>query len=316
MKYFLMVLISLLLASLSFAQQFPVTIEHKFGTTVIEARPERIASVDFNGADNLLALGIQPVTIRYWYGDFERAVWPWAAELLEGTPEILRGELNVEQIARAEPDVIIAIWSGITPEEYEQLSLIAPVVAVPEGVGDYALPWDELARLAGRATGREDLAEAQVAAVRAELEAIATRNPEWAGQTASVAYYFGETPGVYTREDIRPQLLAVMGLTTPEAITEVAELGQFAIDVSQERLDLVEADVLIWLADDNRERIENLALRPSLTAFQEGREVFADNLLVGAFSHGSLLSLPYALTRLEPMIAAAIDGDPATTVPE
>jgi iron complex transport system substrate-binding protein len=51
-----------------------------------------------------------------------------------------------------------------------------------------------------------------------------------------------------------------------------------------------------------------------LSAVAEGREIFADDLLVGAFSHGSLLSLPYALERLEPMITAAIDGDPETVV--
>lgn len=64
------------------------------------------------------------------------------------TPQVLRGDLNFEQIARSEPDVIIVPWSGIDQDEYKQLSWIVPVV-VPEGTGDYAMPWDGRALLIG-----------------------------------------------------------------------------------------------------------------------------------------------------------------------
>ncbi|RYH01683.1 iron-siderophore ABC transporter substrate-binding protein [Salipiger sp. IMCC34102] len=301
------------------AQDFPLTLENKFGTTVIEEAPERVASLDFNGADNLLALGVQPVAIRYWYGDYENAVWPWADDRLKTTPAILRGDLNFEQIAAAEPDVIIALWSGITEQEYERLSLIAPVVAVPEGVGDYSLPWDELALIAGEAVGRLDEAEAQVAEIEAEMAAISDRNPGWEGKTASVAYYWNDNPGVYTGADIRPLLLSNLGLSTPDAVDALVGDNQFAVTFSEEELDIIDADVLVWVTDGSdgqRSRIEELALRPALTAHREGREIFTDALLTGAFSHGSLLSIPYALGELEPRIAAAIDGDPATEVPD
>jgi ABC-type Fe3+-hydroxamate transport system substrate-binding protein len=43
---------------------FPVTIEHKYGETTIEAAPERVVSVGFADQDPLLALGIVPVAIR------------------------------------------------------------------------------------------------------------------------------------------------------------------------------------------------------------------------------------------------------------
>ena len=51
---------------------------------------------------------------------------------------------------------------------------------------------------------------------------------------------------------------------------------------------------------------------------QEGREVFVDSFnstLGGATSFVTVLSLPYLLDGLTPMLAAAIDGDSATTVP-
>lgn len=51
---------------------------------------------------------------------------------------------------------------------------------------------------------------------------------------------------------------------------------------------------------------------------KEGREVFiADPGDYGrAFSFVSLLSIPYVLERFVPQLVAALDGDPATKVPE
>lgn len=302
------------------AQNFPLTLEHKFGTTVIEEKPERVASLDYAGADDLLALGVQPVTIRYWYGDYPRAVWPWAEPLLEGTPPILKGDLNFERIASAEPDVIIALWSGITEADYEKLSLIAPVVAVPEGVGDYALPWDERALLAGRAIGREDEAIDRVEAIRARLAEIAATHPEWRRKTAAIAHASTRDGNVnaYTSEDVRPQLIEQMGLVTPEAIDALRGegAGAFYVTLSPEDLSPIDADVLIWLTYGDWDNVLGLTARPVLDATRDGREVFVGSEIGGAFSHASLLSLPYAIDRLVPMLEAALDGDPDTHADE
>jgi iron complex transport system substrate-binding protein len=319
MKTLFFTMFAALIGTTTLAQEYPLTIEHKFGTTVINAAPERVASLDYNGADNLLALGVQPIAIRYWYGDHPQAVWPWASDFLTTTPEILRGELDFEQVAATEPDVIVAIWSGITESEYEQLSKIAPVVAVPEGVGDYALPWDDLALIAGNAVGKYDEAVALVDGLRADMAAIAARHPAWDGMTAAVATYWNDLPGVYAGDDIRPLLLSSFGFVTPDAVNELVGEGNFTGNFSQEELGIIDSDLLIWTSDGTaelRNRIESLVLRPSLQAFIEGREVFADYTLTSAFSHASLLSLPFALEQLEPKIAAAVDGDPATKVPD
>ncbi len=309
---------ALLLATVALpaqAQDFPLTIETRFGPAVIEARPERVASLDYNGADNLLALGIQPVTIRDWYGDHPRALWPWADPLLTETPTILRGALDFEAVAAAGPDVIIALWSGITDEEHARLSLIAPVVAVPEGVGDYALPWQEQVAIMARAVGREAEAAAQIAAVNDRLAAVAAANPDWQGKSASVAFVWEpDSPGAYTSSDIRPQLLADLGFVTPPAVDALATgANAFAVTMSPEDMSAIDGDLIVWVTtDDAYPHVLSLAARPYLTAVQEGREVFTDTDLGSAFSHATLLSLPYAIERLVPMIEAALDGDPET----
>ena len=298
--------------TIAMAQSFPLTIEHKFGTSTIEKMPERVASIDYAGADDLLALGIQPVTIRYWYGDYDSVVWPWAAPLLTTEPTILRGDLDFEALAAAQPDVIIGLWSGITAKDYERLSLIAPVVAVPEGVGDYALPWDERALIAARAVGKAELGQQKVQSIRDQLAQVKNAHPEWHNKTVAVATAWDGTPGVYASNDIRPLLLSNMGLSTPQKIDDVVG-DAFWTELSPEALSPLDVDVLIWLSSTGDfEPIMNLVARPFMNVAKEGREVFLGKEVTGAFSHASLLSLPYTIDRLEAAIEAALDGDPAT----
>ncbi len=311
MNRYITYVLPLLLAQPVTAQDYPLTISTKFGDTVIPATPQRVASLDFSGADDLLALGVQPVAVRYWYGTFGGPLWPWAADRLTGTPEILRGDIDYEAVAASDPDVIIGLWSGMTADDYAQLSRIAPVVAVPAGVGDFALPWDQRALIAGRAVGKEVVAQELVDATQTRLADIKVAHPDWNGLTATVGYAFSGTPGAYTAADIRARLLAQMGFTTPQAITQ-AQTGAdaFAVTLGEESLQILDADLLVWLAPDGDfSQIDALVTRPFLSAAQNGHEILAGELLAGALSHASLLSLPYALDLLVPAIDAALTGE-------
>lgn len=59
------------------AQHFPVTIEHKFGSTTLEEKPTHVVSLGYTEQDALFALGIKPVTVRYFFGDETSAMFPW-----------------------------------------------------------------------------------------------------------------------------------------------------------------------------------------------------------------------------------------------
>lgn len=313
----LFISMAMLLGTQVTADDFPRVFHHKFGDTVILEKPKRVATVDFAGADDVLALGVQPVVIRHWYGSFEGALWPWAAPHLSASPEILRGEIDYEQIARAEPDVILALWSGITTGDYEQLSRIAPVVATPKGVGDFELPWDRRALIAGRAIGRTDEVRTQVAAIEARLAAIAAAHPDWHGKTASAAFASFGSPGVYTARDIRVRILAQMSLAQPPALIAAgARNTSFALTLSEEVLNLIDGDVILWMsATGDFSAIDALLTRPFLDAAIEGREVLAGEIVTGALSHASLLSLPFALDALVPAIEDALAGRGPVVLP-
>ncbi|MCD7058676.1 ABC transporter substrate-binding protein [Pelagibacterium xiamenense] len=297
------------------AQDFPLTIEHKFGTTVIEEQPERVATVDGNGADNILALGIQPVTIENWYGDYENGLWPWASPLLTSEPVMLeRGDLNFELIAAAQPDVILSLYNALTPEEYEKLSLIAPVVPVPEGRGDWSLTWEERAHFTGLATGKLTEADAQIDAINARAEEIAAAHPEWAGKTALIAWISRDGQlGLYSSHDARQQLLIQLGFQTPDAVDALDAAGTASVNLSEEAIDLMNVDLLVWIdGDGDVSPIIDLPVRRFIEPHLNGQEVVFTKEVTGAFSYGSLLSMPYALDRLETAIEAALDGDPET----
>lgn len=298
-------------------QDFPLSIETRFGTTVIEDQPERVATVDYAGADNILALGLQPLTARAWFGPFETALWPWAQARATKMPSVLSGALNYEQIAATDPDVILALRSGITADDYAKLSLIAPVVAVPPGRGDYDLDWEEQALLAARALGRTDEARTQIDEIKSAIAHMAQDHPDWAGKTFAMMTYWNGAVGLYAATDSTVQFISSLGLAVHPKVAELSSPGQFYIEISEEILPELDADIVFWYAAPDSTEIAGLKARAAMRAPAEGREVFLslESLTNGAISHGSLLSLPEALKRLPPKIDAALDGDPETTVP-
>ena len=90
-----------------------------------------------------LALGVVPVGMAEAnFGDDDGdGVLPWVEEKLDElgaeTPVLFdeTDGIDFEAVADTEPDVILAAYSGLTQEDYDTLSEIAPVVAYPRRRG-------------------------------------------------------------------------------------------------------------------------------------------------------------------------------------
>ncbi|QUS37045.1 iron-siderophore ABC transporter substrate-binding protein [Falsirhodobacter algicola] len=287
-----------------------------YGDTVLKEPGRRVVSAGFNTQDPLLALGVVPVGIRDWFGDQPYGVWPWAQPLLgDATPEVMRGEVSVEAIAGLAPDLIIASGSGLSQAEFALLSRVAPVVMQEPQYSTYGMPWDAETRMIGRAVGREDAAEAAVSALQDRFAAIRDRHPDWAGRTAVMAWQDGGQTGAYLGNDVRAQFLAELGFQPTPAL-RAREGGDFYTTLSPEDLSPLDADLIVWISSAWRAGdVAGLAMRQTLKAVQEGREIFADDLRAGALSFGSVLSMPYALDWIEGEIVLALDGRPETVVP-
>ncbi len=303
------------LPALAAAQDFPQVFDGLYGPTTVTQAPQRVVSLGYVGHDDLLALGVVPVGLRYWYGPYPQAVWPWAEPALGGSsPAVLRGELSFERIAMLEPDLIHAVSSGISAQEFRMLSRIAPTITAEPEYGAYNTPWDVLALGIGRATGREAEAQDQIESIRARFAAIRAAHPEWAGMSAVAATYSGGTPAVFLPGDARADVLVNLGFAVPPALAP--HIGEsFYLELSPEDLAPMDADLILWVTGTpDAAQVKAMALRPGLKAPATGAEIWADELMAGALGHATLLSLPWVLDRLPAEIAAAADRDPATKV--
>jgi iron complex transport system substrate-binding protein len=302
------------------ASAYPVTIEHKYGSTTINEFPERIVLVGLTEQDALLALGVVPVATREWYGERPGAIFEWAQDLLGDAevPVVLPAvELNFEQIAGLNPDLIVGLYAGITQEEYETLSKIAPVVAQPAAYVDYGIPWQEVTRTIGLIVGKSAEAEALIADVDAKFAEARTAHPEFEGASGVVASTWGYPDNYYAyhSQDPRNRLLTSLGFVIPIEIDELAE-DTYGATISRERLDIVDVDALVWIAFSAEEVATNKndELYKKLNAAAEGRDIFLTetDALYDAMNFNTVLSLPFVLDGLVPQLAAAVDGDPAT----
>ena len=143
------------------ASAFPLTINHALGTTTIDKLPERVATVGWGNQEVPLALGVVPVGMSKvaWGDDDGDGVLPWVEaklqELGAQTPALFdeTDGIPYEAIAATSPDVILAAYSGLTQEEYDTLSKIAPVVAYPQVA--WATSLEDMVALDAQALGLE-----------------------------------------------------------------------------------------------------------------------------------------------------------------
>ena len=163
-----------------------MTIEHALGSTTVPAEPARVVCLGWGSQDALWALGVQPVGVpEVTYGGLDDGTYPWweghfDAATTQFLPNPTSGEVPFEQIAALAPDLILAVYSGITAEDWSTLQEIAPTVAYPDQ--PWLTSWQDQATLVGRAVGRSEQAQALVADTEDDLAARAAEHPALAGQ--------------------------------------------------------------------------------------------------------------------------------------
>ncbi|HMQ31574.1 MAG TPA: iron-siderophore ABC transporter substrate-binding protein [Chloroflexaceae bacterium] len=305
---------------------FPVTIAHKFGETSIPAAPERVVALGYTDQDPILALGVVPVAVRYYFGDSEDQVWPWAEGALDGaSPQVLNipfGELNAETIAALQPDLIVAVSSGITDADYATLAQIAPTLAQSADYVDFGVPWQEQTRVIGRALGREARAEELVAATEARFAELRAAHPAFAGATAAIAAPAADGQFFFSGpEHERQRVLSALGFTLPEELAASAG-DSFYGTISGERLDLLDTDVLLVTASPSeRAALEANPIFQQLGVVKAGRVIYLDTSGISddrvgpALVYSSVLSLPVVFDELVPRLASALETARAAARP-
>ncbi|ASR38865.1 iron ABC transporter substrate-binding protein [Prauserella marina] len=290
---------------------FPVTIEHKYGSTVIEHKPERVITLGLSDQDAVLALGVKPVGVVDWFKERPYGKWPWTKEKWGNTEPAIVGErddYNMERIGELGPDLIIAQYSGMTKQQYDTLSELAPVVAQPKGYPDYAAPWQDMARPIGKALGQEAEMNELIDEMDQRYAEVREQHPQFAEQTLIVADSF--EPGVFsafTAADPKAIFFKELGFRLDGKIDELAEEGANTVELSAEQLSTLDTDRLVWVTSSKEanDRIRAESLYQKLKVHQEGRDLFVpyENPDIGAaFSFNTVLSIPYAIDEMVPRL--------------
>ena len=298
---------------------FPVTIEHVYGETTIETKPERVATVAWANHEVPLALGITPVGFSKasWGDDDDNGILPWVEEKLDelgGEEPVLFDEadgIDFEAVADTNPDVILASYSGLTQEEYDTLSKIAPVVAYPDIA--WGTPVDEMIEMNSKALGLEEEGKALIEDLHADADAALEENSVLKDKKVLFAFFDPadlSQIGYYTAVDTRPGYLHDnLGMPLPSIVEESADSKEFYLSVSAEdAAKFDDVDVIATYGDESL--IATLQADPLLSkipAIAEGRiAILPDATPIAASANPSPLSIPWGLSDYLALLAAPL----------
>ena len=294
---------------------FPVTVQHKYGSTTIESEPKRVVAVGYTEQDAILALGVVPVGVGDFLGGYKWRERPWAQDALGGAkPAVVSGqEINFEAVAAQRPDLIIAINAGLQKDAYDKLSKIAPTVAQDGRYIDFGMPWEDQTLVVGKALGREEQAQKVIDDLHAKFAQVRKDHPEFEGKTAVMAWGGPDGYGAYASQDTRSRFLTDLGFKIPAKIDELAGKS-FYVDFSQEQFRLLDQDVVVMYGS-RKDVLANPVFK-RLKAVKQDRIIYLDlpDQFAGAIGFSSVISLPYLIDESEDMFAAAVDGDAETPI--
>jgi iron complex transport system substrate-binding protein len=239
-----------------------VTITHAFGTTVIETKPERVATVNWANHEVPLALGVVPVGMAAAnFGDDDNnGTLPWVEERLKElgaeTPVLFdeTDGIDFEAVADTKPDVILAAYSGLTQEDYDTLSKIAPVVAYPQVA--WGTTWRDMIRYNSQGMGMAKEGEALIASLEKEMEAAVKNYPALAGKSMMFLTHVDTTDlsevSFYTTHDTRVMFFEDLGLRHADSVAQAsAATDKFSLTQSAEQADVFnDVDIIVTYGDE------------------------------------------------------------------
>ena len=307
---------------------FPVTVSHAFGETTVAQAPERVATVGWANHEVPLSLDVVPVGMSKatWGDDDGDGILPWVEDALAeqgaDTPVLFDETDSVpfEQVADTRPDVILAAYSGLTQEDYDTLSKIAPVVAYPDIAWGTSV--DDMIEMNGAALGLQEEADALNEELDDTVAAALGNYP--ALQDANVLFtsFGGESDpssvGFYTTVDPRAGFLAEAGLGVPDVVQEAsADTDQFWVERSAEQPEtFADVDLFISYGSDdpaeNERALQELQDDPLLgkiPAIRDGHVAFLGSGPLSASANPSPLSIPWGVDEYFGVLNDALDGN-------
>ncbi|QIQ05034.1 ABC transporter substrate-binding protein [Streptomyces liangshanensis] len=244
--------------------QFPRTITHAMGKTVIEARPQRVVVLDVGELDNVVSLGIKPVG---WAATLPGDKLPPYLAKQAGDPKSVGtiSSLNLEAIAALKPDLILGSQLRAA-DKYNELSKIAPTVfSIRPG-----FTWKENYLLNAKAVDKLAEAQAKLADYRKRVAALDTALGSDRPTISMVRFRPGQLR-LYAESSFIGQILKDVGLPRPKN----QQIQDLAVEISPEKIDEADADWIFWATYGDPSKTDEAAATSSplwknLTAVKNG----------------------------------------------
>ncbi|ASA54551.1 ABC transporter substrate-binding protein [Vibrio gazogenes] len=297
---------------------YPIKIQHAFGTTLIQKKPVRVATVAWANHEVPLALGIVPVGFAAaTFGDDDGdGVLPWVKARLDAlgapTPTLFdEGDgIDFEAVAATQPDVILAAYSGLSRSDYETLSMIAPVVAYPNA--PWSTDWRSMIRINSLGLGMAKEGEALIASIERDIASRTAKYPELKGKSAMFITHLDPTDlsvvHFYTANDTRVKFFNDLTLVSPQSIRNLSRSGQFSGEASIEQIDAFN-DVDIFVTYGGEALLKPLSDNPlmsKMNAIKHGSIVMLGNGPLATAANPTPLSISWVLDDyLEALATAA-----------
>ncbi|WP_342514761.1 iron-siderophore ABC transporter substrate-binding protein [Sporosarcina sp. FSL K6-1522] len=211
------------------------TVQHAMGETEIPGTPKRIVILTNEGAEALLAIGIQPVGAiqspanNEWYDHMD----------MTGTESVgLESEPSLEKIASLKPDLIIG--NKMRHEAiYEQLGKIAPTVFTETLRGD----WQENFALYAKAVNQEEKGNEVLKAYKDRVETLKAELGDQTKKKISMVRFMAGDVRIYHKDSFSGVILDQLGFARADGqdVDDFAERG-----LTKERIPAMDGDVLFY----------------------------------------------------------------------
>lgn len=228
----------------------------------IQAVPQRVAAVSYLGVDTALALGIKPVATTYMTAGRDP---DFLLGLTKGMKAIgQRAKPNLELLAEAKPDVIIAM-KRYTIGNAPQYEKIAPYIAYNGEL--ISQSYREVADIS-KILGKPELGEKLNADFKRHLEEFAAKAPKNSHPRFQIMWA-GDTPFSFHTENSAASIVAALG--GDNIVGPVQKDGKFGMEVSLETM-LEKDPEVIFVYDSGPDRPhENNPIWQQLSAVKNKR---------------------------------------------
>ena len=301
-----------------------ISIKHVYGTTEVPADATKVATVAWANQDVLLALGIMPLGFskQTWGVTDGSGMLPWTKEKVDeltangaAQPKLFDDDggvkINPQAVNATKPEVILAVYSGMSKEEYETLSKIAPTVAYPKVA--WGTPWRETIAINATAVGKKTEGDTLVADLEKQVADAVAKHPQIKGKAAAFCYTAeGDATkfGYYTTADPRTAFLSDLGMKVPASVEKASKenASAFNVDISTENADsLNDFDLIVMYGtESDLAAMQANSLLSQVRAIKNGAVAFVGNSdPMAASTNPGPLSIPWGIEKYLGLIATA-----------